>query len=225
MSDAQTIYEFRLACHKRGCPVCSLIQRAGARYLEGTFTESLLDPAIRQKLVKSSGFCFEHTWQSINLKLSDALGHAILYQDLIADILKKLHENEKSSGSRLANIFDSNDPCPACQVEAEALDRIIDSLASALRKQDFLAEFSQSDGLCIPHLKRLLPHLDAARQAVVLDHQQSCLQELKGELGEFIRKSDYRFRDEEMGVEGDSYKRAADMIKGKRSPTEKKDLL
>ncbi len=43
-------------------------------------------------------------------------------------------------------------------------------------------------------------------------------------LAEFIRKSDYRFRDEAIGKEGDSYKRAADMIKGKHRLAEKKDF-
>ena len=90
MPDAQTIYELRLACHKPACPVCTLIQRAGARYMEGTFNESMLDPGVRQKLVNSLGFCYEHSWQSINLKLSDSLGQAILFKDLVKDALKKI---------------------------------------------------------------------------------------------------------------------------------------
>jgi hypothetical protein len=66
--------------------------------------------------------------------------------------------------------------------------------------------------------------LDGKRQAVVLSHQRERMESLKTELAEFIRKCDYRFRDEVIGKEGDSYKRAADMIKGKHRPTEKKDL-
>ncbi len=48
--------------------------------------------------------------------------------------------------------------------------------------------------------------------------------EIKSDLAEFIRKSDYRFRNEIMGKEGDSYKRAADMIHGKQMPTDRKDI-
>ena len=106
MPDAQTIYELRLACHKPGCPICMLVQRAGARYIEGTFSESMLDPGVRQKLVDSRGFCYEHTWQSINLKLSDALGHAILYQDLVRDAMRTITENEGNGSSQLVNCFD-----------------------------------------------------------------------------------------------------------------------
>lgn len=224
MSDAQTLYELRLLCHKPACPVCSLVQRTGARYIEGTFNESMLDPNVRQKLVDSLGFCYEHTWQSIDLKLSDALGNAILYQDLVKYTLRQIVENEKKTGSQLADALEPVNPCPACRIEEAALERILDTLADALSKRDFVAEFKQSNGLCVPHLKRLLPKLDEKQQAIVLDIQQASLESLQSELAEFIRKSDYRFRDEIIGKEGDSYKRAADMIKGKRAPTEKKDL-
>ena len=113
MPDAQTIYELRLACKKPGCPVCALVQRAGARYIEGTFNESMLDPDIRQKLAETMGFCYEHTWQSIDLKLSEALGHAILYQDLVKHVLSTIAENEKNTGQQLASALDHVMGCPA----------------------------------------------------------------------------------------------------------------
>jgi hypothetical protein len=225
MTDTQTMYEFRLACYKPGCPICTLVQRVGTRYIEGTFTESMLDPVVRQRLVVSLGFCYEHTWQSITLKLSDALGHAILYQDLVNDVMKKIGEGEKITGYQVVSALNPVAPCPACQVEEGALGRIIDSMAHALRDKDFIAEFKQSSGLCIPHLRRLLPSLDGEMQEIVLGHQLTCMESLKGELAEFIRKSDYRFRDEAYGKEGDSYKRAAEMIMGKQKPAEKKDIL
>jgi hypothetical protein len=109
-------------------------------------------------------------------------------------------------------------------IEEAALERILDTIAVALRNEDFITEFKQSSGLCLPHLQRLLPKLDRKRQATILGFQSVCLENLKGELAEFIRKSDYRFRDESIGKEGDSYKRAADMIHGKRQPNEKRDL-
>lgn len=190
--------------------------------MEGTFNESMLDPGVRQKLVDSHGFCYEHTWLSIDLKLSDALGHAILYQDLIKDAIRTIAENQQNTGSHLAVALESHTDCPACVIEEATLKRIIDTMAAELSNQGFWAEFRESKGLCIPHLKRLLPRLDKKQQSAVLVFQRTCLENLKGELAEFIRKSDYRFRDEIIGKEGDSYKRAADLIKGKRRPTEKK---
>jgi Family of unknown function (DUF6062) len=224
MPDAQTIFELRLACHKPGCPICTLIQRAGARYIEGIFNESILDPGIRQKLADSQGFCYDHTWQSISLKLSDALGHAILYQDLVRNTLQMIADTGGKDGIRIVNALSPTLTCPACRIEEVTLERVIDALIPALRDQDFIAEFKQSNGFCLPHLKRILPDLDGKRRGVVLLHQSACLEELKAELAEFIRKSDYRFRDESIGKEGDAYKRAADMIKGKHRLAEKKDF-
>ena len=224
MPDAQTIYELRAACHKPGCPVCALVQRAGARYIEGTFNESMLDPSIRQKLVESMGFCYEHTWQSIDLKLSEALGHAILYKDLIKKISSTLEEDGNLAGKQLADALDRATACPACKIEEETLVRVLDSLAVALKGADFVSEYQLSGGLCLPHLKRLLPLLDSKHQAVVLEYQRARLDHLKTELAEFIRKSDYRYRDEIIGGEGDSYKRAADLVKGKHRAENKKDL-
>jgi hypothetical protein len=204
--------------------VCTLVQRAGARYIEGTFNESILDPVIRQKLVESSGFCFEHTWLSINLKLSDALGHAIIFQDLLKKATNILLDHGMDPGMEPTDALITAKRCPACQIEDETLDRVIKSLANAMRDQDFLSDFKQSDGLCIPHLARLLGSVDEKRQSAAITHQLACMETLRKELGEFIRKSDYRYRDEMMGKEGDSYKRAADMLKGKHRPIEKKDL-
>jgi hypothetical protein len=223
MVDANTIFELKLACQKPGCPICALIQRAGTRYIEGIFTESLLDPIIRQNLVDSYGFCSEHAWQSIDLKLSDALGQAILYQDLVKDIMDMLQENGENPGAQLASTLTPVKTCPACSIEQVTLKRLIDSMTIALRNQDFVDVYNQSGGLCIPHLKQLLPKLEKKQQAVILSHQLDCMERLKIELAEFIRKSDYRFRDEIMGKEGDSYKRAADMICGKHRPTVKRD--
>jgi hypothetical protein len=192
--------------------------------MEGTFAESMLDPIVRQKLVDSLGFCYEHTWESINLKLSDALGHAILFQDLLDDLMVKVEENERNAGNQHAISLKPTAVCPVCRIEQDVLERILDSIAVVLRDEGFITEFKQSNGLCIPHLMRLFPKLDRERQTAVVSHQRTCMESLKSELAEFIRKNDYRFRDEEIGKEGDSYKRSADMIYGKHRPADKKDL-
>jgi hypothetical protein len=159
--------------------------------------------------VDSLGFCYEHTWQAINLELSDPLEHAILYQDLVKDAKKKIVENEKNAGSQLASALEPVTACPVCRIEETTLERVIDSMAIALRNQDFVTEFKESSGLCGPHLKRIMPNLEGKRAAAVISHQRACMESLKGELAEFIRKSEYCFRDEVIGKEGDSYKRAA----------------
>ncbi|HTX90059.1 MAG TPA: DUF6062 family protein [Anaerolineales bacterium] len=224
MADQQTIYEIRQACGKPGCPVCTLVQRAGARYIEGIYGECILDPDVRQKLADSLGFCYGHTWLAIDLKLTEALGHAILFQSLVNRAGKILADGEKAPGQQLAAALEPELGCPACRIEAETTERVTDSLAHALKDQDFVNAYQASNGLCLPHLKLLLPKLDQKRQSSLLTHQRARMESLKNELGEFIRKNDFRFREERIGAEGDSYKRAADLLAGKRRPAERKDL-
>jgi hypothetical protein len=224
MSDAQSIFELRLACQKPGCPVCFLVQRAGARYIESIFSESLLDPEVRQKLVVSRGFCYNHTWLSIHLKLSDALGQAILFKDLVSDIQNKLSNHANQNDSQFISTLETTKSCPACQIENETEERVVHSLKDALKDPIFIKDLSQSEGLCIPHLTVLLPKLDKKRKTMIIDLQKSRLQKIELELAEFIRKSDYRFHDEIIGKEGDSYKRAADLLRGRHLPIDKQDL-
>lgn len=66
-------------------------------------------------------------------------------------------------------------------------------------------------------------HLDqagvATRDAAALDQllslQGEALAALDGQLSEFLRKHDYRFREEGMGAESDSWIRAIAMVAGK----------
>ena len=70
---------------------------------------------------------------------------------------------------------------------------------------EVIRAFTQSDGLCLPHLASLIDcgashvHLPA-----VLAAQQECLQRLHGDLKTFIRKQDYRFAHEPYGEEADA---------------------
>ena len=161
--------------------------------MEGMFNESMLDPGVRQKLDERPGFCYDHTWQAIDLKLSDALGQAIPFQDLVKDALRKIEKNRQKSGSQLASALKPITAFPACSIEEATLECNIVTLAADLSNK-------------------------------VLHFQNACRKILQGELEAFIRKSDYRFRDEGFRKERDSYKRAAVIITGKRRPSEKKDL-
>ena len=225
MPDEQTIFELRLAFQKPSCPLCSLVQRAGIRYIESVFSESMLDPEVRHKLVNSRGFCYDHTRLSLQLKLSDALGQAILFKDLVSDIQQRILKNENENSNQLIDTLQNSTECPACRVEKEADERVLESFTRGLRDHSFIEEYYRSDGLCLPHLLKLLPKLDDKKKQTVLKYQKRRLSDIEMELSEFIRKSDYRFRDEIIGKEGDSYKRAADLVLGKRKPAEKNDIL
>ncbi|NJN81394.1 MAG: hypothetical protein HC802_03340 [Caldilineaceae bacterium] len=75
--------------------------------------------------------------------------------------------------------------------------------------------FRGSDGLCLTHLGNTLARARSRSAAAALvDAQRSVLQRLDGELSEFIRKNDHRFRHERFGAEEDAWLRALETVSG-----------
>ncbi|MBN2387765.1 MAG: hypothetical protein JXB85_12170 [Anaerolineales bacterium] len=229
MADAQTAYELRLLFKYRGCPVCALAQRTATRYVDTLFYESVLDPGRRERIRASLGLCYEHAWLTIESKLSDALGLAIVYHDLAATLLARLPEKPDSGGRErkaLVEALSETRLCPACETRRTVEERSIKVLGEALQKDDYLDDYRKSDGLCLPHLRLMIEETGNQKVlAAVINHQRQRLEGLKEELSEFIRKNDYRFQDEGMGAERDSYQRAAEQVTGKRRPASKADLF
>ena len=92
-------------------------------------------------------------------------------------------------------------------------------LRQALLDEEFYRNFTTSHGLCLDHF-RLTSELKTADATtskwlpLLRKAQLACLQRLDEQLGELIRKHDYRFKDEERGEEMLSWKRAAGLIAG-----------
>ena len=64
-------------------------------------------------------------------------------------------------------------------------------------------------------LSRRARSVERSRRArVFIESERRSLDNLLDELDEFIRKQDYRFADEKIGAEGDSWMRAIRMIAG-----------
>lgn len=85
--------EVMLACRKRGCPICRLRHRGERRYLTGFLWENVNDAGVRNKLVRSLGFCHTHAWQIQDLeetRWGDGMGTAIVYDDLARRALRGL---------------------------------------------------------------------------------------------------------------------------------------
>ncbi len=230
MADTQTAYELRLLFQEPGCPVCAFGQRVSSRYVDSLFYESVNDPAVRARLRASLGLCYEHAWLMIEARLSDALGQAILYRDLLQTLLERLPSEteipDERAARRLGEALTPEAACPACESRAQAEERALQALARSLERREYLADFERSDGLCLPHLRALLQQETLGRKALaaVLAHQRRRLSGLEAELAEFIRKNDYRFQGEKMGAEGNAYQRAAGLLTGRRRPASKKEL-
>jgi hypothetical protein len=215
---------------QEGCPLCRLIQESTQRYLDAWKYELFTDIGIREELRRSRGFCHTHTWQLADMGATLQLAQA--YRDVLSDAAEQLEGKgsftevpaHKGFLQRWREQIETRSterrvPCPACHHKEQAQLRLISSLRQALFDTSFYARLSASDGLCLDHFQLAcqLKLLDTPAEdwlALLRSAQLACLQRLDQQLGELIRKHDYRFKDEARGSEMLSWKRAAGLVAG-----------
>jgi len=108
--------------------------------------------------------------------------------------------------------------CPAC-AWSEKMERIyLELLLQHLLSEDGLRDpYEKSEGLCLPHFRQALALVrDEQVFDALLGAQRAVWAGLVAELGEFIRKSDHRFRHEPMGPEKDAWIRSIAALVGAR---------
>jgi hypothetical protein len=209
-------------------------QRAVDRYLTSLLRERVTDVDERQRLRDARGLCNAHAWQLQSG--GGALGISLIYRDILNTLTLALEPGVDVQGSLRARLLPGEGspqraaaalarrlaptaPCPACG-EYQVNERLaVGALLDYLRREEFVACYRQGDGLCLQHL---LATLERAREAEPLREivavQLRVDAGLRAELDEFIRKNDYRFRDERMGAEGDAWVRAIGLAAGERKP-------
>lgn len=214
-----------------GCPVCALTERAVDRYVDNVLWDMVNDPPMRAKLVETRGFCRAHAWRFT--RKGAALGVAIMMQDLIGNFIRELDADAAQGGrqgwrgflstesavARLEERLQPQRPCLVCAYVAPLEADILASLAKHMTgRHGFAQAYAAADGLCLHHFRGALAASGGKHRAALLDAQRQVWQRLYGELGEYIRKNDYRFRDEGFGVESDSWERALEAVSGSRPP-------
>ncbi len=233
MQDRQDYDRLLQACSQGGCILCRLTQESTQRYLDEWKYELFTDIGIREELRRSQGFCNTHTWQLVDMGATIQLAQA--YRDILSDTADQLEGKGSTASSpthrgllqrwrdqidlRSEGSSERHVPCPACHFKEQALLRLIPSLRQALLDASFYARFSASDGLCLDHFRLTcqlkLPGTPAEDWLGPLRSAQlTCLKRLDSQLGELIRKHDYRFKDEAKGSEMLSWKLAAGLVAG-----------
>ncbi len=229
-SSAKFVVYFDLLtlCAESGCPVCRVLENTSRKALDAILYEQVNDPESRASLVASGGFCNWHTWMLADMQGS-RLGTAIIGQHLLFEALRLLPDGSmrrrtwrdvfyaKSPATEFSAWRRGRKRCPVCRRVQRAERNCIRIMMDYFDEPEFAAAFARSGGLCVPHLCRAL---DAAsehrnRPALVEAHRERWTA-LRAELEEFIRKHDYRFASEAMGMEGDSWRRALEALVGRR---------
>lgn len=225
-------YDLRQAFQEPGCAFCTLLARTANRYIDGVLWEMVNDPEIRRELNQARGYCPRHAWMLVRHGAS--LGAAILLEDVITTLLNLLQAGRfsPSPAPAFSRLFTQNRPaaadtlvealspqieCPACSAVNTAEQHLIDALLAHLTgPRSLAADYGASQGLCLPHFRRVLGR--ANNQTVfkaLVNAQQTAWQRLQTDLREFIRKNDHNVC-EDFGPEGDSWLRAIEAIAGAR---------
>ena len=211
MTKSATYFSVLEACGKPGCPLCRVEQDAVIKFLDTLFYEQVNELEMRERLRKSLGLCHEHAWLAADGMQGNALGLAILYEDIMRVALEQL--NGKKGKQRLAQTGE----CPACEQRDSVRHRLLSVLTKYLAEDEMHEALEKSDGLCLSHLRLILEHLkEASMRADLLSVQQEKMEKLQAELIEFIRKNDYRFIHEGFGAERDAWRRAVAMGAGNK---------
>ena len=226
-------FNLRDALAQPGCPICTLVERVSSRYLDSLLYERVNDVGTREDLRESLGFCNWHAWKALEIG-SFALGMGILYGDILEQVEARLDKvrdslpltNRASSWIKFfrpspkvssPSALRPQRRCPACR-RAGFFERVyLQTLLDFISEEDFANPFSLSAGICFPHLIAITENFPYHPNLPLLVRKQiDKLQSLRGEVAEFVRKQDYHFFREPRGAEVDSWKRAMEMVVGRR---------
>lgn len=95
---------------EKGCPVCYLVDTYIDRYIDNLLYENVNDSNLRERLIKSRGFCKEHSEKILKYGYKGySLGIAIICKDLMEDHLRNLDKIEVLNSSRRCLICEVSD--------------------------------------------------------------------------------------------------------------------
>jgi len=178
------------------------------------FNEYVNDITMRDNLLKSMGYCYEHTQLLLNVRIADALGASIIYENIVKKILRELPEQIKSNDFNKAAARTRN--CPACEQREDVFARSSLELGKSLGDEKMHSALEKSDGLCLPHLTQVLENVqDIDDTTFLLSLTKSKLEARQAEMAKVIRKSDHQFKDEKISQdEAIAWKKIISMISG-----------
>lgn len=179
-----TYYDLIEAFPQTGCAVCRLALRDVQRYLDSLLYEYSTDPQMHRLMRSGRGLCNLHSWQLTEIA-GGALSTAVLFRSALLEVREVAAEAE--AGRRTAERLAPRSLCPACQALAEREQLCAETFAKHLGEPTFEAAWRASEGLCLPHLRLILPALSQADAARLLDHQRAVWARLQAELETFQR--------------------------------------
>ena len=197
-------YAFLDACRESSCPICSLLNKTADHLIGQLLYEEVNDPEVRKRLRESLGFCRLHAL--LMVRAADGFGTAIIYKDIL-EIIR--------AGLKNHRILRSTKDCPICTSLAEREAHWVGTVATHIQDDELKKAISASQGFCLDHLREVLRAVDGKSQQFVAAVHVEKFDAVIYDLGEFIRKHDYRFHGEKFTEsEAGSWQRAVRVMVG-----------
>ena len=128
------------ACSQQGCPLCTLLRADEAQYFESLLYERVNDRQLRARFNASGGFCGYHA--DYLCELRDGLAVVLLYRQVLRNELDRAPHT-------------TQELCPACAYLREREQHWIRVLGRFVHDGELQTAFTRSDGLCLPHYRRM----------------------------------------------------------------------
>jgi hypothetical protein len=168
------------------CVLCQAVRAADASGVDG----------------ETQGFCRPHARALL------AQAPIATTQQLVEWAPRALEQRLAQRRRRWATNIVKETSCPACRRRSGN----IASVLATVEKSD--PNRLGETRFCIPHLPLVLERVSPEAAVTILNAERDLLRCLHAELGEFFRKSDYRFQHEPLGSELTAWLRAADILMG-----------
>lgn len=223
--DPRTRDELVGAMNPNACCMCVLVERAERKAVDHLLYDQVNDISRRDALRASRGYCLYHTAMLAHGR--SALGVAIISRDILRAMTAELESsgaNESgfgwlkgrigSAGAGMAARIEPQAPCPMCAARTQIEEPLFIGLLRNLDDPSFVQSFQQSAGLCRVHLATGLRMADSEQSRKLAALQATIWRRVEADLDEFIRKHDYRFKEEIFEDERDIWLRALRLSSG-----------
>ena len=184
------------------CAVCGLVSREVTEVLTAsgqTFPQRLA------ALIEADDLCNVHAWLALELAGGEAEARRRPLSPAYIGLLDR--------GGRLAT---PTTRCRACVLQVRREADYCAGLSGLSGTGTSDAAWTNQGPLCLPHLLRAIEVVSGDRALALVRGNVNALRQLWQDLAEFIRKHDYRFRDEPAGSEQSAPLRALELIAGTR---------
>ena len=174
------------------------------------------NPETRRNLRNSLGYCRNHSIQLIALVENsyNRLGASIIFEDIANESIRKL-ENLINKKFKRINFENEKNLCPACKYQKKLGKIYIYEFEKCMEDNFFYEAFNKNRSLCFKHMGELIKsskNISVLKK--IFEVYKLKIEKDIGLIYSFIKKNDYRNKENILPEEAEAWKEAIKKIKG-----------